>query len=111
GGRQLDGAGLLVLLVDDFDLRHDYSLISTSTPAASSSFMSASTVCGVGSRMSIKRLCVRSSNCSRDFLSMWGPRSTVHLFLFVGSGIGPATRAPVRWAVSTISPALWSSRR
>src|SRR5215470_5481882 len=26
----------------------------------------------------------------------------------VGSGIGPATRAPVRIAVSTISPTLWS---
>ena len=40
---------------------------------------------------------------------MCGPRSTVYLLMLVGSGIGPATRAPVRTAVSTISPALWSS--
>src|SRR5215217_8077977 len=61
--------------------------------------------------MSIRRLCVRISNCSRDFLSTWGERSTVHLFLEVGSGIGPATRAPVRLAVSTISDVDWSSTR
>src|ERR1700752_277812 len=79
------------------------ALLSTSTPAGKSSFISASTVCGVGSRMSISRLCVRISNCSRDFLSTWGERSTVHLFFDVGSGIGPASRAPVRLAVSTIS--------
>ena len=30
-------------------------------------------------------------------------RKTVHLFFTVGNGIGPATRAPVRFAVSTIS--------
>jgi hypothetical protein len=35
-----------------------YSLISTSTPAARSSFISASTVCGVGSMMSKSRLWV-----------------------------------------------------
>src|SRR4030095_13628358 len=58
--------------------------------------------------MSIRRLWVRISNCSRDFLSMCGPRSTVYLLIDVGSGIGPATRAPVRIAVSTISPALMS---
>ena len=29
----------------------------------------------------------------------------------VGSGIGPATLAPVRLAVSTISPVDWSSSR
>src|SRR6185503_20657923 len=40
------------------------ALISTSTPAGRSSFISASTVCGVGSKMSISRLCVRISNCS-----------------------------------------------
>src|SRR6185436_20403892 len=79
------------------------ALISTSTPAGRSSFINASTVCGVGSKMSISRLWVRSSNCSRDFLSTWGERSTVHLFFSVGSGIGPARRAPVRRAVSTIS--------
>src|SRR2546430_8226688 len=36
----------------------------------------------------------RSSTC--------GERRTVHLFFDVGSGIGPASRAPVRFAVSTI---------
>src|SRR5213078_2263771 len=45
------------------------ALILTSTPAGRSSFMSASTVCGVGSKMSSSRLCVRISNCSRLFLS------------------------------------------
>src|SRR5690606_8375098 len=45
-----------------------YSLISMSTPAGKSSRMSASTVLGVGSKMSIKRLCVRISNCSRESL-------------------------------------------
>src|ERR1044072_5560803 len=73
--------------------------------------MSASTVCGVGSSMSIRRLCVRISNCSRDFLSTCGERRTVHLFLEVGGGIGPATRAPVRFAVSTISEVDWSRTR
>ena len=78
-------------------------LISTSTPAERSNFISASSVCCVGSKMSSKRLCVRISNCSRDFLSMWTERSTQYLLIFVGSGIGPATLAPVRFAVSTIS--------
>src|SRR5205085_12030550 len=87
------------------------ALISTSTPAGRSSFISASTVCGVGSKMSISRLCVRISNCSRDFLSTCGERRTVHLFFAVGSGIGPASRAPVRFAVSTISVVDWSSTR
>ena len=39
-----------------------YTEIWTSTPAARSSFISASTVCGVGSTMSRRRLCVRISN-------------------------------------------------
>src|SRR3954469_6499615 len=83
--------------------------ISTSTPADRSSFISASSVCCVGSRMSSKRLWVRISNCSRLFFSTCGERSPGNLLIRVGSGIGPATRAPVRLAVSTISPALWSS--
>ena len=53
--------------------------------------------------MSISRLCVRISNCSRDVLSTWGERSTVHRLMMVGSSTGPATRAPVRRTVSTIS--------
>ncbi len=79
------------------------SLISTSTPAARSSFISASTVCGVGSTISSRRLCVRISNCSRLFLSMCGERLTVNFSILVGSGIGPRTCAPVRLAVATIS--------
>src|SRR5208337_2030264 len=71
------------------------ALISTSTPAGRSSFIKASTVCCVGSRISSKRLCVRISNCSRDFLSTCGDRSTQYLFFIVGSGIGPAICAPV----------------
>ena len=37
---------------------------------AKSNFISASTVCGVGSIISNNRLCVRISNCSRLFLSI-----------------------------------------
>src|SRR4029077_12329602 len=92
-------------------LPHPYSLISTSTPAARSSFISASTVCGVGSTMSSTRLWVQISNCSRDFLSTCGDRSTVNFSILVGSGIGPRTRAPVRFAVLTISLLDWSSTR
>ena len=40
--------------------------------------------------MSSTRLCVRISNCSRDFLSMCGERLTVNFSMRVGSGIGPA---------------------
>src|SRR5439155_8546497 len=87
------------------------ALISTSTPGGRSSFISASTVSGVGSRMSISRLCVRISNCSRDFLSTCGDRSTVQRLIVVGRGIGPATSAPVRLAVSTISRVDWSRIR
>src|SRR5271168_2681273 len=87
------------------------ALISTSTPAGSSSFISASTVCWVGSRISSRRLWVRISNASRDFLSTWGERRTQYLFFMVGSGMGPATWAPVRLAVSTISPVDVSSTR
>src|SRR6185295_10039648 len=79
------------------------ALISTSTPAGSSSFISASTVWLVGSKMSSSRLWVRISNCSRDFLSTCGERFTVNRSMRVGSGIGPRTWAPVRFAVTTIS--------
>src|SRR2546425_10272439 len=65
------------------------ALISTSTPAGRSSFIRASTVCEVGSRISSSLLCVRISNCSRDFLSTWGDRLKVNLLIFVGRGIGP----------------------
>jgi hypothetical protein len=39
------------------------------------------------------------------------PRSTVNLSIRVGSGIGPRTCAPVRFAVLTISRVDWSSTR
>src|SRR3970040_2744314 len=82
---------------------HSHSLISTSTPAGRSSFIRLSTVWGVGSTMSSRRLCVRISNCSREVLSTCGDRSTVHRLMTVGNSTGPDTRAPVRRTVSTIS--------
>src|SRR6188472_1591001 len=84
-------------------------LISMSTPAASDSRISASTVFVDGSMMSMRRLCVRISNCSRPSLCTNGPRMTVYFSIRVGSGTGPATSAPVRCAVSTICSADWSS--
>src|SRR5207249_83566 len=93
----------LRLGVSTVSLHLPNALISTSTPAGRSSFIRASTVCWVGSRMSSSRLCVRISNCSRDFLSTCGERKTVVILRDVGSGMGPATEAPVLFAVSTIS--------
>jgi hypothetical protein len=52
------------------------SLISMSTPAGRSRRISESTVLGVGSRMSISRLCVRISKCSRESLYLCGERMT-----------------------------------
>ena len=68
-----------------------------------SSRCSESTVFGVGWWMSIRRLCVRISKCSRESLSLNGERITQYTFFSVGSGTGPETVAPVRVAVSTIS--------
>src|SRR6516162_5906917 len=73
-----------------------------STPAGRSRRISESTVLGVGSIMSISRLCVRISKCSRESLYLCGERMTQYTFFSVGSGTGPATRAPVRVTVSTI---------
>lgn len=53
------------------------ALMRISTPAGMFRLLRASTVCEVGSEMKISRLCVRISNCSRDFLSMNGERRTV----------------------------------
>src|SRR5438270_12258782 len=58
--------------------------------------------------MSIRRLCVRISKCSRESLSLNGDRITQYTFFSVGSGTGPETVAPVRVAVSTISLAAVS---
>ena len=73
-----------------------------STPDGKSNFINASTVFGVGLTMSIKRLCVRISNCSRESLYLCVARITVNNERSVGNGIGPDTSAPVRCAVSTI---------
>ena len=51
------------------------------------------------------------SNCSADFLSTCGERLTLNFSIRVGSGIGPATLAPVRLAVSTMSAAERSNAR
>src|SRR5207249_9110183 len=90
---------------------YNYSLISTSTPAAKFNFIRASIVSGVGSMMSNNRLWVLISNCSRDFLSTWVDRRTVHFSIRVVKGIGLATLAPLRLTVSTISATDWSSTR
>ena len=60
--------------------------------------------------MSIRRLCVRISNCSRLSLCLWGERRIVTISFSVGSGIGPDTRALVRFAASTMRAADWSMR-
>src|SRR6184192_1700585 len=78
------------------------------TPDGRLSRIKASTTFGFGSRISMIRLCVRISNCSRESLSMNGERITVHLLTSVGSGMGPAVDAFVRRAVSTILSAAWS---
>src|SRR3984885_8062873 len=78
--------------------------ISMSTPAGRwSRRCSESTVLGVGWWISIRRLCVRISKCSRESFSLNGERITQYTFFSVGSGTGPDTLAPVRVAVSTIS--------
>ena len=74
-----------------------------STPEAKSNFIKASTVCGVGSIISINLLWVLDSNCSLLFLSICGDLKTVYLSILVGRGIGPLTCAPVLLAVLTIS--------
>src|SRR3954453_968798 len=72
------------------------------TSAGRSRRMSESTAFGVGSMMSISRLCVRISKCSRLSLYLWGDRMTTTTFFSVGSGTGPTTWAPARVTVSTI---------
>jgi hypothetical protein len=64
--------------------------------------MSESTALGVGSTMSMRRLWVRISKCSRLSLYLWGERMTHTTFFSVGSGTGPTTVAPARVTVSTI---------
>src|SRR6478736_7071512 len=78
-----------------------------STPAGRSSRISWSIVFGVGLRMSMRRLCVRTSKCSRESLSLNGLRITQYTFFSVGRGTGPVIVAPLRCAVSTI---CWADR-
>src|SRR5699024_200404 len=79
-----------------------YNFISIRPPDGISNLITASTVCGVGLRMSITRLCVRISNCSLASLYLCGDLRPVKTFLSVGNGIGPDTEAPARFAVLTI---------
>src|SRR5450631_151208 len=72
------------------------------TSAGRSRRINESTALGVGSTMSIRRLCVRISNCSRLSLYLCGERITTKTFFSVGSGTGPTTVAPARVTVSTI---------
>src|SRR5690606_28090359 len=75
-GEDAAHAGLAADQTQRILLRHvgspQASLIWTSTPAASSSFISASTVLSLGSTMSSTRLCVRVSYWSRASLSACG---------------------------------------
>ena len=64
--------------------------------------MRLSTVFWVGSWMSMSRLCVRISKCSRESLYLCGERITQYTLRSVGSGTGPVMRAPLRSTVSTI---------
>src|SRR5947199_5171640 len=84
-------------------------LISMSTPAGRSRRCSESTVLGLGSRMSSRRLWMRISKCSRESLSLCGLRITVQRCFSVGSGTGPRTLAWVRTTVSTIFFVDWST--
>lgn len=59
----------------------DHSFTSMSTPAGSCSRISVSTVREDGFSMSMMRLCVRISNCSRESLSMKGERITVNFLM------------------------------
>src|SRR5665648_478230 len=72
------------------------------TSAGRSRRINESTALGVGSTMSIRRLWVRISNCSRLSLYLCGERMTTKTFFSVGSGTGPTTVAPARVTVSTI---------
>ena len=74
-----------------------HSLISISTPAGRSRLISASTVLGLGLLMSIRRLWVRRSNCSRLSLYLWTARRMVTTSFLVGRGMGPETVRRFSW--------------
>jgi len=64
-----------------------------STPAGRLSFFNSSTVLAVGSMISSRRLCVEFQIGPSTFVDV-RERFTVNFSIKVGSGIGPATRAP-----------------
>src|SRR3989344_6756960 len=72
------------------------------TPDGRLRLVSASITFGAGFIMSIKRLWIRISNCSRASLWTKVERLTVQRFISVGSGTGPTTFASSRAAVSII---------
>ncbi len=88
----------------------NHTLISTSTPLGSSSFIKASIVLLVVLYMSSSLLYEQSWNCSLDFLFTKVDLFTVKICLFVGKGIGPLTTAPVDFTVFTIFSADLSTR-
>src|SRR6185312_3589752 len=94
-GLRVEELGHAQLLADDAF----HSLISMSTPAGRSRRISESTVFGVGEWMSIRRLCVRTSKCSRESLSLNGDRITQYTFFSVVAVTVKEKVAPVRCAV------------
>jgi len=89
---------------EHFEMRTHKRLIDIidPTPKTVDSLMRLDLPAGVGSMMSMRRLWVRISKCSRLSLYLCGERMTQYTFFSVGSGTGPATVAPVRSTVSTI---------
>ena len=63
-----------------------YNLISISTPLGNSNLVKTSTVSGVGFTISIKRLWVLISNCSRESLYLWTALRIVYTSFSVGKG-------------------------
>lgn len=82
--------------------RNHIIFTSMFTPDGNERFVRASTTFGPGFKISITRLCVRISNCSRASLWTNVDRLTVYFLICVGNGIGPTTFASKRVAVSII---------
>lgn len=84
-----------------------------STPAGKFKLVRASITFGFGLKMSINRLCVRISYCSRASLCTNEDRFTVYFRMAVGRGTGPTNSHPCLSTVSIIclqeaSMTLWS---
>ncbi len=78
------------------------------TPDGRERLVNASITFALGFSMSITRLCMRISNCSRASLCTKVERFTVYFLISVGKGIGPTTAASKRNAVSIIDFTLVS---